>query len=87
MVFQYFQFRVTLLFVKRVCLTAFISDIFVWYFRGEVIIGGFVVKELSSDPPSCLVTYLTRVDLKGRLNLFLRVVFDRFTRQAITVDL
>lgn len=35
--------------------------------RGEVIIGGFVVKELSSDPPSCLVTYLTRVDLKGNL--------------------
>ncbi|KAJ7365516.1 hypothetical protein OS493_005625 [Desmophyllum pertusum] len=35
--------------------------------RGEIIIGGFVVKELSSDPPSCLVTYLTRVDLKGNL--------------------
>ena len=46
-----------------------------------------MVKELSSDPPSCLVTYLTRVDLKGWLNLVLRVVFDRFTRQAITVDL
>jgi len=35
--------------------------------RGEIIIGGFVVKELSSDPPSCLVTYITRVDLKGNL--------------------
>lgn len=35
--------------------------------RAEVIIGGFVVKELSSDPPSCLVTYITRVDLKGKL--------------------
>lgn len=35
--------------------------------RAEVIIGGFVVKELSSEPPSCLVTYITRVDLKGKL--------------------
>ncbi|XP_073248466.1 uncharacterized protein [Porites lutea] len=35
--------------------------------RAEIIIGGFVVKELSSDPPSCLVTYITRVDLKGKL--------------------
>ena len=25
-----------------------------------------MVKELSSDPPSCLVTYITRVDLKGK---------------------
>lgn len=37
----------------------------VFLFRAEIIIGGFVVKELSSDPPSCLVTYITRVDLKG----------------------
>lgn len=44
------------------------------YFRGEIIIGGFVVKELSSDPPSCLVTYLTRVDLKGRFSLVPHVV-------------
>ena len=49
-------------------------------FRGEIIIGGFVVKELSSDPPSCLVTYLTRVDLKGRLSLVLHVVLRRFVR-------
>ena len=40
----------------------------VFCFRGEIIIGGFVVKELSSDPPSCLVTYITRVDLKGNAN-------------------
>ena len=39
-----------------------------------------MVKELSSDPPSCLVTYLTRVDLKGRLSLLLRAVFERFAR-------
>lgn len=69
-----------MLLVQRVCLTAFISDIFVCCFRGEVIIAGFVVKELSSDPPRCLVTYLTRVDLKGRLSLVLRVVFKRFAR-------
>ncbi|CAH3185389.1 unnamed protein product [Porites evermanni] len=37
------------------------------FVRAEIIIGGFVVKELSSDPPSCLVTYITRVDLKGKL--------------------
>ena len=66
--------------VKRFCLAAFISDILVCCFRGEVIIGGFVVKELSSDPPSCLVTYLTRVDLKGRLSLVLRAVFERSPR-------
>ena len=30
------------------------------------MIGGFVVKELSSDPPKCLLTYVTRADLKGR---------------------
>lgn len=35
--------------------------------RAEVITVGFVVKELSSDPPSYLVTYMTRVDLKGNL--------------------
>ena len=40
-----------------------------FFFRAEIIIGGFVVKELSSDPPSCLVTYITRVDLKGRFSL------------------
>ena len=34
-----------------------------------------MVKELSSDPPSCLVTYLTRVDLKGKLSLVLHGVF------------
>ena len=67
-----------MLLVKRVCLTAFISDIVVSCFRGEVIIAGFVVKELSSDPPRCLVTYLTRVDLKGRLSLVFRVVFYTF---------
>ena len=50
----------------------FFSNIFfiIWFvfllFRAEIIIGGFVVKELSSDPPSCLVTYITRVDLKGK---------------------
>lgn len=33
--------------------------------RGEILLGGFVIKELSSDPPKCLVTYITRVDLKG----------------------
>ena len=44
-----------------------------------------MVKELSSDPPSCLVTYLTRVDLKGRLSFFLRVVFKRFAPKAITL--
>lgn len=33
-----------------------------------------MVKELSSDPPSCLVTYLTRVDLKGRFSLVPHVV-------------
>ena len=45
-----------------------------------------MVKELSSDPPSCLVTYLTRVDLKGRLSLVLRVVFKGFAHKAITVE-
>lgn len=35
--------------------------------RAEVVIGGFVVKELSSDPPKCLLTYVTRADLKGSL--------------------
>lgn len=35
--------------------------------RAELVIGGFVVKEISSDPPKCLVTYITRVDLKGSL--------------------
>lgn len=35
-------------------------------FRAEIITGGFVVKELSSDPPSYVVTYMTRVDLKGK---------------------
>lgn len=35
--------------------------------RAEIITGGFVVKELSSDPPSYVVTYMTRVDLKGNL--------------------
>lgn len=60
---------------QGVCLTAFISHVFVSSFRGEVIIAGFVVKELSSDPPRCLVTYLTRVDLKGMLSLVLIVVF------------
>ena len=38
-------------------------------FRADFIIGGFVVKELNLDPPSCLVTYITRVDLKGKLIL------------------
>lgn len=42
----------------------------VFCFRGEIIIGGFVMKELSSDPPSCLVTYITRVDLKGKANYY-----------------
>ena len=46
-----------------------------------------MVKELSSDPPSCLVTYLTRVDLKGKLSLVLRGFFERFAREAITVGL
>ncbi|XP_068729696.1 steroidogenic acute regulatory protein, mitochondrial-like [Montipora capricornis] len=35
--------------------------------RAELVIGGFVVKEISSDPPKCLVTYIARVDLKGSL--------------------
>lgn len=32
-----------------------------------------MVKELSSDPPSCLVTYITRVDLKGKFPLSLMI--------------
>ena len=32
-----------------------------------------MVKELSSDPPSCLVTYITRVDLKGKFSLSLMI--------------
>lgn len=47
--------------------------VFFLLFRAEVIIGGFVVKELSSDPPSCLVTYITRVDLKGKFPLSLMI--------------
>ena len=39
--------------------------ILIFPFRAELVIGGFVVKEISSDPPKCLVTYITRVDLKG----------------------
>lgn len=35
--------------------------------RAEIIIGGFVIKELSSDPPKCHISYITRVDLKGNL--------------------
>ena len=41
--------------------------IFFFCFRAEIIIGGFVIKELSSDPPKCHVTYITRVDLKGKV--------------------
>lgn len=47
--------------------------VFFLLFRAEIIIGGFVVKELSSDPPSCLVTYITRVDLKGKFSLSLMI--------------
>ena len=39
------------------------------------------MKELSSDPPSCLVTYITRVDLKGKSAHFsilhMRFLFTR----------
>lgn len=37
-----------------------------------------MVKELSSDPPSCLVTYMTRVDLKGKFGLFLQIVYKGY---------
>lgn len=40
--------------------------LFLFCFRAEIIIGGYLVKELSSDPPKCRVTYVTRVDLKGK---------------------
>ncbi|XP_031565956.1 uncharacterized protein LOC116301097 [Actinia tenebrosa] len=35
--------------------------------RGEILCGGFFVREVSSDPPCCQVTYISRVDLKGNL--------------------
>ncbi|KAK2568953.1 StAR-related lipid transfer protein 9 [Acropora cervicornis] len=35
--------------------------------RGEIIIGGYLLEELSSKPPKCRVTHVTRVDLKGNL--------------------
>ncbi|XP_048585764.1 uncharacterized protein LOC116604069 isoform X2 [Nematostella vectensis] len=35
--------------------------------RAEVLLGGFLVREMSSDPPCCQVTYVSRVDLKGNL--------------------
>ena len=50
----------------------------VFCFRAELINGGFVVKELSSDPPSCLVTYMTRVDLKGKFGLLLQIVYKGY---------
>ena len=34
-----------------------------------------MVKELSSDPPSCLVTYITRVDLKGEFLIISRLPY------------
>lgn len=33
--------------------------------RAEILLGGFVIKELSADPPKCKVSYITKVDLKG----------------------
>lgn len=35
--------------------------------RGEVMIGGFVVKEISADPPLVELTYVTRVNLGGSI--------------------
>lgn len=59
---------------ERILRTFFsLSGLCFLLFRAEVIIGGFVVKELSSDPPSCLVTYITRVDLKGKFSLSLMI--------------
>ena len=37
-----------------------------------------MVKELSSDPPSCLVTYMTRVDLKGKFGLLLQIIYKGY---------
>ena len=39
---------------------------FLFCCRGEIIIGGYLLEELSSKPPKCRVTHVTRVDLKGK---------------------
>lgn len=38
-----------------------------FYRRAEIIVGGFVVECVTEDPPLCKVTYVTRADLKGML--------------------
>ena len=56
------------MFTNRVCLW---TDIFrssksgLFFFRAEILTGGMVIEELSSDPPCCRLNYLTRADLKG----------------------
>lgn len=39
---------------------------FLFFFRAEIIIGGYLLEELSSEPPKCRVTHVTRADLKGK---------------------
>ena len=35
-------------------------------FRGKILVGGFVLKTLSEEPPRIRTTYITHVDLQGR---------------------
>ena len=39
---------------------------FFFCFRAEIILGGYLLEELSSEPPKCRVTNVTRADLKGK---------------------
>lgn len=48
-----------LVFVEKECL------ILIFFFRVELVIGGFVVKEISFDLFKCFVIYIICVDLKG----------------------
>lgn len=35
------------------------------FFRGDVIIAGYVFKVITENPPEVELTYVTRADLKG----------------------